>query len=116
MYRVVKSSFLCSHHSHYLRYRCEKLRVGITHLFGDVAHHFRQRIDGAPHSSMPDSSSHNFAKDILPFSISRDYTVMNEKSSSARVICEDSQGGIKVGVIRSEERRVGKECRCRWSR
>src|SRR5206468_9565354 len=24
--------------------------------------------------------------------------------------------GIVVGYLRSEERRVGKECRCRWSR
>src|SRR5690348_18338338 len=36
------------------------------------------------------------------------------RGSGAEVIKKKGGAGFAVGVSRSEERRVGKECRCRW--
>src|SRR5438034_4212574 len=68
--------------------------------------------------SLCDWSSDVCSSDLAYFSVSatRRFFQLNCANTLARMLCGCSGGNTYGKLKRSEERRVGKECRCRWSR
>src|SRR5258707_7281494 len=47
--------------------------------------------------------------------ISHGLSASDARGDDLMAVQINTYGGLKAGVLRSEERRVGKECRSRWS-
>ena len=80
-------------------------------------------IKGIHHVSMKCSSTEeyektiDFYKNILEIPVAREWQagIMLDTGNGIVEIFNDGDDAPGKGVIRSEERRVGKECRSRWS-
>src|SRR5256885_6057241 len=68
-----------------------------------------------PIYSLGDAYARFLIDEALPF-VTNKYSLAITTDPEQRAICGSSSGGIcAFTVARSEERRVGKECRSRWS-